>query len=72
MFIVVGNSFYGGIPLITDEILIEEAKKEGFSFIEMIRSRKLSTSSQQMRKMKDYDKEYLRESIIVLRKEKIK
>ncbi len=68
MFIVVGNSFYGGIPIITDEILIEEAKKIGFDCEEMIISRKLSTSSQQMKHIKEEDKEYLRESIIVLRK----
>lgn len=68
MFIVVGNSFYGSHPVITDEILIEEAKKQGFTFIEMIISRKLSTSSQQMKNINEEDKEYLRESIIVLKK----
>lgn len=68
-FIVVGNSFYGGIPVATDDILIEEAKKIGFSVIDQIISRKLSTSSQQMRIIKDEDKIYLRESIIVLRKD---
>ena len=69
MFIVVGNSFYGGVPIITDEILIEEAKKLGFKCVDMIISRKLSTSSQQMKIIKDEDKGYLRESIIVLRKD---
>lgn len=68
MFIVVGNSFYKTIPIITDEILIEEAEKIGFSCEEMIISRKLSTSSQQMKKIKAEDKKYLRESIIVLKK----
>ncbi|HHX70358.1 MAG TPA: site-specific DNA-methyltransferase, partial [Gallicola sp.] len=70
MFIVVGNSFYGGIPIITDEILIEEAKKIGFTSIDMIVSRKLSTSSQQMKIISDENRIYLRESIIVLRKDK--
>ena len=69
MFIVVGNSFYGGLPIITDEILIEEARKIGFKFEELIISRRLSTSSQQMKIIKNEDKTYLRESIIVLRKE---
>jgi site-specific DNA-methyltransferase (adenine-specific) len=69
MFIVVGNSFYGGIPVITDEIIAEEAKKIGFSLVDMIISRKLSTSSQQMKIIRDEDKIYLRESIVVLRKD---
>ena len=68
MFIVVWNSFYWWVPIKTDEILIEEAKKLGFNFEELILSRKLSTSSQQMKIIKDEDKQYLRESIIVLRK----
>lgn len=70
MFIVVGNSFYGGIPIITDEILIEEAQKVGFTPVDMIISRKLSTSSQQMKIISDENRIYLRESIIVLRKDK--
>ena len=70
MFIVVGNSFYGGVPIITDEILISEAVKIGFSQVDMIVSRKLSTSSQQMKIISDENRIYLRESIIVLRKDK--
>lgn len=69
MFIIVGNSFYGGIPVATDEILIEEAKKMGFDFIDLIVSRRLSTSPQQMKYISKDDRAYLRESIIVLRKE---
>ncbi len=68
LFIVVGNSFYGGVPIITDEILIEEAEKVGFKFIELNISRKLLTSSQQMKIIKKEDRQYLRESIIVLKK----
>ena len=70
MFIVVGNSFYGGVPIITDEILISEAVKIGFTQVDMIVSRKLSTSSQQMKIISDENRVYLRESIIVLRKDK--
>ena len=70
MFIVVGNSFYGGVPIITDEILISEAVKIGFTQVDMIVSRKLSTSSQQMKIISDENRIYLRESIIVLRKDK--
>lgn len=68
MFIVVWNSFYWGIPIKTDEILIEEAKKIWFKYKELIFSRKLSTSSQQMKYISDEDRQYLRETIIVLSK----
>lgn len=68
MFIVVGNSFYGGVPIKTDEIISSLAQKIGFEVVEMIIARKLSTSSQQMKLITEEDKFYLRESIIVLRK----
>lgn len=69
MFIVVGNSFYGGVPIPTDEILATEAEKIGFKNIETIISRRLSTSSQQMKIITKENRVFLRESIIVLRKD---
>lgn len=68
-FIVVGNSSYKGVPIKTDEILIDEAKKLNFTFKELIIVRKLNTSSQQMRILDDKQKLSLRESIIVLQKD---
>lgn len=69
-FIVVGNSCYKGIPIKTDEILSQEAQKIGFKCVEIIVARKLKTSSQQMKALDSKSKFYLRESIIVLQKEK--
>ncbi len=67
-FIVVGNSCYKGVPIQTDEILAQEAKKLGFKCKEIIIARKLKTSSQQMKIVDSKAKFYLRESIIVLQK----
>lgn len=69
-FIVVGNSCYKGVPIQTDEILAQEAQKLGFECKEIIIARKLKTSSQQMKIIDSKAKFYLRESIIVLQKEK--
>lgn len=69
-FIVVGNSCYKGVPIKTDEILAQEAQKVGFKCVEVIVARKLKTSSQQMKILDSKSKFYLRESIIVLKKEK--
>lgn len=69
-FIVVGNSCYKGVPIKTDEILVQEAQKLGFKCKEIIIARKLKTSSQQMKILDCKTKFYLRESIIVLQKEK--
>ena len=69
-FIVVGNSCYKGVPIQTDEILAQEAQKLGFECKEIIIARKLKTSSQQMKVIDSKAKFYLRESIIVLQKEK--
>lgn len=68
-FIVVGNSCYKGVPIKTDEILVQEAQKIGFKCEEIIVARKLKTSSQQMKILDSKSKFYLRESIIVLQKE---
>ncbi|WQU26306.1 site-specific DNA-methyltransferase [Helicobacter pylori] len=69
-FIVVGNSCYKGVPIQTDEILAQEAQKLGFKCEEIIIARKLKTSSQQMKIIDSKTKFYLRESIIVLQKER--
>ncbi len=69
-FIVVGNSCYKGVPIQTDEILAQEAQKLGFKCKEIIIARKLKTSSQQMKIIDSKTKFYLRESIIVLQKER--
>jgi hypothetical protein len=65
--VVVGNSSYGGLAVPTDIILAEIGKNIGFTVIEIIIARRNETSSQQ------YDKigkliEFVRESIIILRK----
>jgi site-specific DNA-methyltransferase (adenine-specific) len=67
-FIVVGNSSYFNKPILVDEILAELGKEIGFEVVELIYSRKLNTSSQQMKNLKVIDKILLRETIIVLRK----
>lgn len=67
-FIVVGNSFYNGVPVATDIILGDIAKNIGFKLEDIIIARKLNTSPQQMKIISPKDKMYLRESIIVLRK----
>lgn len=69
-FVVVGNSCYKGMPIKTDEILAHEAQKIGFRCKEIIIARKLKTSSQQMKILDSQSKFYLRESILVLQKEK--
>lgn len=66
--IVVGNSFYQGCPIKTDIILAELAQNIGFEIVEIIKTRTLPTSSQQMKIISKENKEFLRESIIVLRR----
>lgn len=70
-FVVVGNSFYKGVPIPTDYILEELGKDIGFKVKDIIFTRKLNTSPQQMKIISENDKIYLRESILVLRKEKL-
>ena len=64
--IVVGNSVYGGIPIATDLLISEIAERYGFrtECIEVYRH--IVPSSQQYVQMDD--KEFLRESMVVLRK----
>lgn len=70
-FIVVGNSCYKGVPIITDEILAQEGEKIGFKCLEIMVARQIKTSSQQMKVIGKHEQSLLRESIIVLSKEKI-
>ena len=65
--IVVGNSAYGNLAIPTDLIFGQLAEKIGFNVSEIIVARKNETSSQQHLKLKEYT-EYLRESIIILKK----
>jgi len=65
--IVVGNSAYGTIAIPTDIILAQMGMKVGFDVKEIIVARKNETSSQQHKKLGNLV-EYLRESIVVLKK----
>jgi site-specific DNA-methyltransferase (adenine-specific) len=65
--IVVGNSAYGNLAIPTDIILAQLGKKVGFKIKEIIVARKNETSSQQHAKLGKYE-EYLRESILVMKK----
>lgn len=64
--IVVGNSVYGGIPIATDLLLVETAEKQGFLPEAIEVYRRIVPSSQQYVQLEN--KEYLRESTVVLRK----
>lgn len=65
--IVVGNSAYGYLAIPTDILLGQVGEKVGFKVQEIIVARKNETSSQQHAKLGDY-LDYLRESLIVLKK----
>ncbi|MBQ4073070.1 DNA adenine methylase [bacterium] len=65
--IVVGNSSYGNIVFPTDLLLAKFAKNVGFEVDEINVGRYIITSSQQYKKTISY-KNYLRESIICLKK----
>lgn len=65
--IVVGNSSYVNIAIPTDVILGEIGQKIGFNVEEIIVGRTNETSSQQHKKIGRL-KEYIRESLVVLRK----
>jgi len=67
--IVVGNSAYANIPIPTDLLLTKIAKDLGFKIIEIRIARQLTTSSQQLRVLRDEKlRSYLRESVIVFKK----
>jgi len=65
--IVVGNSAYGNIVIPTDLILAEIGEKIGFKCVEIRIARRNETSSQQHRNLGEFQ-EYLRESIVILKK----
>ncbi len=65
--IVVGNSSYGNLAVPTDLLLAEIGEKTGFKAQEIIEARKNETSSQQHAKLGKLV-EYIRESLVVLRK----
>ena len=65
--IVVGNSAYGGVLIPTDLLLAKCAESVGFSVEEIAVARPLTTSSQQKRRLAPVG-DYLRESLIYLKK----
>lgn len=65
--IVVGNSVYGGLPIATDIILSQIAIRLGYEFVCIETYRTLTTSSQQLKIIREKDKKYLRESLIILK-----
>lgn len=65
--IVVGNSVYGGTPIATDIILARLAEEMGFVCEQIKIYRKVIASSQQMVKLNDSEKHFVRESLIVLK-----
>lgn len=67
--IVVGNSAYASILIPTDTILAETGSAIGFDIEKIAVARHLTTSSQQKKALEPVS-EYLRESLVVLRKTK--
>lgn len=65
--IVVGNSAYSGVIIPTDILIAEIAKKIGFKVKSIFVTRHLTTSSQQKQEL-EFLKNYLRESIVLLKK----
>jgi len=64
---VVGNSVYAGVVVSTDLILANIAESIGFEVESIEVYRRLSSSSQQMSIIADEDKDYLRESLVILK-----
>jgi len=67
--VIVGNSAYADVLIPTDLLLSKIAKQTGFQNVEIQVARHLTTSSQQKRKLLGL-KDYLRESIIFMEKNK--
>jgi hypothetical protein len=67
--IVIGNSAYGGVLVPSDLLLAQIAASIGLEVEKIVVTRHLTTSSQQ-KKILEPIKEYLRESVIYLRKPK--
>jgi hypothetical protein len=66
--IVIGNSAYGGIIVPSDLLVAEIAEKIGYKVENIIVTRHLTTSSQQRKYLTDV-MNYMRESIVILKKE---
>lgn len=62
---VVGNSFYGGVPIATDLLIGDLGRRCGYAFEEINCFRKIVPSSQQFKRIDD--KYFMRESLVVLR-----
>lgn len=67
--IVVGNSAYSGVIIPTDVLIADIAREIGFEIECLYITRHLTTSSQQKLKLEPL-KQYLRESILLLKKRK--
>lgn len=65
--IVIGNSAYGSVIIPSDLLTVEIARSIGFKVDRVFVTRHLTTSSQQKKNL-DSLKNYLRESIVLLRK----
>ena len=65
--IVIGNSSYAGIPILSDLILCEIASSLGFKINEVIITRNNETSSQQYKKLGAMV-QYVRESVLLIQK----
>ena len=65
--IVVGNSAYGNLAIPTDLLLGQMGEKAGFKVEKIVVARKNETSSQQYAKIGKFI-EYIRESLVVLKK----
>jgi hypothetical protein len=66
LYVVVGNSCYGKIPIPTDLLLAEIATELGFKVARIEIARNLLTSGQQWKALCSQDKQLLRESIVIL------
>ena len=65
--IVVGNSAYSGVIVPTDMLVARIAERSGFSVDNVFVCRHLTTSAQQQIALRSF-REYLRESIIIIRR----
>ena len=62
---VVGNSFYGGVPIATDLLLSDVGMRLGYTVEEIRVYRSVIPSSQQYKILND-NKKYMRESLVIL------
>lgn len=64
---VVGNSFYGGIPIATDLLLADLGRHYGYEVEEVCVYRGVIPSSQQYKRLGE-NRKYMRESLVILRR----